>query len=152
VGFHQHTGTAVETRDEVYYVMEKCDTKHLKFAPDAGQLQKGGADAAKVIKDFLPIVKHMHLKDYKGWEHYAGYCPLGMGQVDIRAILDALEDARQQANIMVELDPSPKGPMTATETAQTSKAYLAKLGYKFPFRKAIQCGEQQLRSWRGPFR
>jgi inosose dehydratase len=130
-GLHQHTGTAIDTRDETYYVMEKCDTKHLKFAPDAGQLQKSGADAAKVIKDFLPIVKHMHLKDYKGWEHYSGYCPLGMGQVDIPAILNALEDAHQSANIMVELDPSSKAPMTPTETAVTSKAYLVKLGYRF---------------------
>jgi hypothetical protein len=32
---------------------------------------------------------------------------------------------------MVELDPSPKQPMTPLETAQTSKAYLQKLGYQF---------------------
>jgi inosose dehydratase len=130
-GLHQHTGTAVETRDEVYYVMEKCNTKVMKFAPDAGQLQKGGADAAKVIKDFLSITKHMHLKDYKGWEHFAGYCPVGMGQVDIPGILNALEEAKQQANIMVELDPSNNAPMTPFETAKTSKEYLVKLGYQF---------------------
>jgi len=130
-GLHQHTGTAVETRDEVYYVMEKCNTKVMKFAPDAGQLQKGGADAAKVIKDFLTLTKHMHLKDYKGWEHYAGYCPVGMGQVDIPGILNALEEAHQQANIMVELDPSNNAPMSPFETAKTSKEYLVKLGYKF---------------------
>jgi inosose dehydratase len=130
-GFHQHTGTAVDLRDEVYYVLEKCDTSHLKFAPDTGQLQKSGSDAAKVIKDFQSIVKHMHLKDYKGWEHYAGYCPVGMGQVDIPAILNGLEEAHQQANIMIELDPSANAPMSPAETAQTSKAYLVKLGYKF---------------------
>src|SRR5580704_19691392 len=79
-GLHQHTGTAIETHDEVYDVMESANTKYLKFAPDVGQLQKGGADAAKVIKDFLPLVKHMHLKDYKGWKNYSGYCPLGMGE------------------------------------------------------------------------
>ena len=82
-GLHQHTGTAIESRDEVYTVMEAVDTKHLKFAPDVGQLQKGGADAAKVVKDFVGILKHMHLKDYKGWEHFSGYCPLGMGKVDL---------------------------------------------------------------------
>ena len=90
-GLHQHTGTAIESRDEVYAVMEAVDTKHLKFAPDVGQLQKGGADAAKVVKDFLPILKHMHLKDYKGWEYYSGYCPLGMGKVDLAAVLDMVE-------------------------------------------------------------
>src|SRR5580704_8512705 len=82
-GLHQHTGTAIETHDEVYDVMESANTKYLKFAPDVGQLQKGGSDPVKVIKDFLPLVKHMHLKDYLGGEHYSGYCPLGMGKVDI---------------------------------------------------------------------
>jgi inosose dehydratase len=130
-GLHQHTGTAIESRDEVYTVMNAVDTKHLKFAPDVGQLQKGGADALKVVKDFLPILKHMHLKDYKGWEHYAGYCPLGMGQVDIPTVLDLAESSGQNPDIMVELDPSPNAPMTPLETAQKTRAYLEKLGYKF---------------------
>ena len=46
-GFHQHTGTCVETRDETYAVMNSVNTANLKFAPDVGQLQKGGADAAQ---------------------------------------------------------------------------------------------------------
>jgi inosose dehydratase len=130
-GLHQHTGTAVETRDETYAIMEAANTKHLKFAPDVGQLQKGGSDAAKVVKDFLPITVHMHLKDWVGGEHFAGYCPLGQGKVDLKAILDMVEGANQNANIMVELDGSSKQPLTALETAQISKAYLEKLGYKF---------------------
>ncbi|HEV2275079.1 MAG TPA: sugar phosphate isomerase/epimerase, partial [Acidobacteriaceae bacterium] len=130
-GLHQHTGTAIETRDEVYAVMNAVDTKHMKFAPDIGQLQKGGANAAQVVKDFLPLVHHMHLKDYKGWQYYAGYCPLGMGQVDVPAILNMLESAHQNPDVMVELDPSPDGPMTPLQTLQTTKAYLQKLGYKF---------------------
>jgi inosose dehydratase len=130
-GLHQHTGTCIESRDEVYTVMEAVNTKHLKFAPDVGQLQKGGADAAKVVKDFLPLVKHMHLKDYKGWEPYLGYCPLGMGTVDIPAILQMAEKAHLEGDVMVELDPSPDAPMSPLETVKTSRAYLEKLGYKF---------------------
>jgi inosose dehydratase len=130
-GLHQHTGTCIETRDEVYDVMESANTKVLKFAPDVGQLQKGGADAAKVVKDFLPLLRHMHLKDWSGGEHYVGYCPLGMGKVDLKAILDMAEAAPNPVNVMVELDPSSKQPMTPLETAQTSKAYLQKLGYQF---------------------
>jgi inosose dehydratase len=130
-GLHQHTGTAIESRDEVYAVMEAVDTKYLKFAPDVGQLQKGGADAAKVVKDFLPILKHMHLKDYKGWEHYGGYCPLGMGKVDLVAVLDMVEAGGQNPNIMVELDPSNNAPMTPLETVRTTKAWLVKQGFAF---------------------
>jgi inosose dehydratase len=130
-GLHQHTGTAVESRDETYAVMEAANTKHLKFAPDVGQLQKGGANAAQVVKDFLPITVHMHLKDFNGGPHFAGYCPLGQGKVDLKAILDMVEGANPTANIMVELDGSSNAPYTPLETAQISKAYLEKLGYRF---------------------
>ncbi len=130
-GLHQHTGTCIETRDETYNVMESADTKHLKFAPDVGQLQKGGADAAKVIEDFLPLVQHMHLKDFNGGEHFAGYCPLGQGKVNIPRILDLVEGVSHSVNVMVELDPSSKQPLTPLETAQISTAYLNKLGYTF---------------------
>lgn len=130
-GLHQHTGTAVESRDETYAVMESVDTRYCKFAPDVGQLQKGGADAAKVVKDFLPITVHMHLKDYKGWEHFAGYCPLGEGKVDLKAILDMVESANPNANIMHELDGSANAPYTPLQTAQIGRAYLEKLGYTF---------------------
>jgi len=130
-GFHQHTGTAVESRDEVYALMDSVDTKRLKFAPDVGQLQKGGADAAKVIKDFAPITVHMHLKDFSGGEYFAGYCPLGQGKVDLVSILDTMEAAGHPANIMVELDRSASTPITAKATAVAAKAFLEKQGYAF---------------------
>jgi len=130
-GLHQHTGTAVESREETYAVMQGVDTRYVKFAPDVGQLQKGGADAAQVVKDFLPIVVHMHLKDYKGWEHFAGYCPLGEGKVDLKAILDMVEKSNPNANIMHELDGSANAPYTPLQTAEIGKAYLQKLGFAF---------------------
>ena len=130
-GFHQHTGTAIESRDEMYALMDSADTRYLKFAPDVGQLQKGGADAAKVIKDFAPITVHMHLKDFSGGQYFAGYCPLGEGKVDLVSILDTMEAAGHPANIMVELDRSPSTPISAKATAVTAKAFLQKQGYTF---------------------
>jgi len=73
----------------------------------------------------------MHLKDYKGWEHFQGYCPLGEGKVDLKGILDTMEEANPKAGIMHELDGSANQPYTARETAERSKAYLQKLGYEF---------------------
>src|SRR5689334_19061963 len=128
---HQHTGTCVETRDETYAVMEAVDTRYVKFGPDVGQLQKGGSDPVQVVKDFLPIVNHMHLKDYSGGDAFLGYCPLGQGKVNIPAILDLMEGRTIAGMLMVELDGTPRMPMTAQETATIAKAYLAKEGVAF---------------------
>jgi len=130
-GLHQHTNTPIETRDEVYAVMESVDTRVFKFAPDVGQLQKGGADAAKVVKDFASITVHMHLKDFVNGPHMGGYSPLGIGMVDLKSILETMEQANPKANIMHELDGSRNMPYTPRQTAEISKWYLQKLGYAF---------------------
>lgn len=128
---HQHTGTCIESRDETYAVMEAVDTRYVKFGPDIGQLQKGGSDPVQVVKDFLQIVQHMHLKDYSGAEHFQGHCPLGEGRVNLPAILDMMEGRRMDGMIMVELDGGPRMPMSAVDTATIAKAYLEKHGIAF---------------------
>ncbi len=128
---HQHTSTCIETRDEVYSVMEAVDTRYVKFGPDVGQLQKGGADPVKIVSDFVSLIEHVHLKDWDGGPHYEGYCPLGRGKVNVPAILDLLENSKIKATIMVELDPSRGAPFSPRETAEISKKYLQKMGYSF---------------------
>ena len=128
---HQHTGTCVETRDETYAVMEAVDTRHVKFGPDVGQLQKGGVDPVKVVKDFLPTVRHVHMKDFDGGPDYLGYCPLGKGKVDIAGLAKLLESSGNDLMIMCELDPSPNPPETPLEAARINKAAMAALGYTF---------------------
>jgi inosose dehydratase len=128
---HPHTGTCIQIRDEVYAVLDAVDTRYVKFAPDVGQLAKGGSDPVKIVKDFLPLIRHVHLKDWNGGPYWSEYCPLGQGKVDLRTVLDVLEHAQELKIVMVELDPSPDAPMTPLETARTSKEYLKKLGYKF---------------------
>ena len=128
---HQHTGTCVETRDETYAVMEAVDTRYMKFGPDIAQLQKGGADPVQVVKDFLPILHHMHLKDYSGGSAYLGYAPLGMGMVDLPAILAMMDGKKMDGMVMVELDSSPGQPIPARQTAEIAKAYLLKQGISF---------------------
>src|SRR5437762_2454462 len=128
---HQHTGTCVESRDETYAVMEAVDTRVMKFGPDIGQLQKGGSDPVQVVKDFLPIVQHMHMKDYSGGKEYLGYCPLGQGKVNVPAILSMMEGRKTAGLVMVELDSPPPQPVPAIETARIAKAYLEKQGSTF---------------------
>jgi inosose dehydratase len=128
---HQHTGTCVETRDETYATMEAVDTRVVKFGPDVGQLQKGGVDPVKVVKDFLPTVRHVHMKDFDGGPHYLGYCPLGKGKVDVAGLAALLESSGNDLMIMCELDPSPNPPHAPLEAARINKAAMAALGYTF---------------------
>ena len=128
---HQHTGTCIETREETYAVMESVDTRYVKFGPDIGQLQKGGVDPVQVVKDFLPIVQHMHLKDFSGGEHWLGYSPLGQGKVNIPAILSLMEGKKLAGMVMVELDSSGGMPLTAGQAAAVAKNYLEKQGIAF---------------------
>jgi inosose dehydratase len=128
---HQHTGTCVETRDETYAVMESVNTRYVKFGPDVGQLQKGGSDPVKVLKDFLSTVRHVHMKDFDGGEHYLGYSPLGQGKVDIAGLCDLLESSGNELMIMAELDPTPNMPLQPLEAARINKEALQKLGYTF---------------------
>ncbi|HYW48534.1 MAG TPA: sugar phosphate isomerase/epimerase [Bryobacteraceae bacterium] len=128
---HQHTDTCVESHDEVYAVLEAVDTRVVKFGPDVGQLAKGGSDPVRVLTDFQPLLQSIHLKDYLGGPHWAGYCPLGQGKVNLPVILDILEKAPLLEYVMVELDRTPNAPMDPLECARASKEYLIKLGYKF---------------------
>ena len=125
---HQHTGTAVETRDETYATMEAVDTRYVKFGPDIGQLQKGGVDPVAVVKRFLPVVQHMHFKDWVGGPSMAGYCALGLGKVDLVGILDLMEGRKLGGMIMVELDGGGSMPYTPREAAQIAHDWLVKNG------------------------
>jgi len=128
---HQHTGTCVDTRDQVYAVLEAVDTRVVKFGPDVGQLQKAGTDPVPILKDFSSLLRTIHVKDFAGERAWAGYCPLGMGKVDLPAVIDVLEKADGLQWIMVELDGTATAPIAPFECARISKEYLVKLGYTF---------------------
>ena len=51
--------------------------------------------------------------------------------MDLKAILETMEQTNSSANIMHELDGSANQPYTPRETAAHSKAYLQTLGYEF---------------------
>ncbi len=133
---HPHTGTPIENEEEVYFAMENVDTRYMKFGPDSGQLQKGGADYLKIFEDFMPVIEHVHLKDYEGGDNgWYGYCPLGEGNQDIEKLLTMLEEGRDEmaGNIMYEQDYDGQiaGRFTDSQSARISRDFMADLGYEF---------------------
>lgn len=142
---HPHTGTLIETREEIDAVMTSIDPKAVFFAPDTGQIVKGGSDILEVLNDYGSLVRHVHLKDYIGGpaRHdengkeidptgYVGYTPVGHGSLDMPAIFQFLERIDYQDLVMVELDGTPRAPRPPHEAAAMSKRYLQEeLGQAF---------------------
>jgi len=144
LNFHPHTGTPVETEDEIRSFFDAVDTKYVGFAPDIGQIQKGGADPVKITRDYVSIIRLVHFKDYCGKVKYdtegkeidqsgfACYSPLGQGVVNLKAVLEIMENYKAfDGPIMVELDGTQNMPMSAEKAVAIDKEYMEKLGYRF---------------------
>jgi inosose dehydratase len=143
LNFHPHTGTPVETEQEIRSFLDAIDTKYVGFAPDIGQIQKGGADPLKLVKDYLSIVRLVHFKDFGGKVSfdadgkeidstgYVCYAPLGQGVVNLTGILEVLENSSFDGPIMVELDKGKTMPISAEEAVTIDKKYMENLGYRF---------------------
>jgi inosose dehydratase len=102
LALHPHAGTAVETSEEVSTLLHMTN---VAICLDTGHLYLGGADVAQVARDAGARVRHVHLKDvdaelasrvrsreltYAAAVRAGLYRPLGEGDVDLRAVLDAL--------------------------------------------------------------
>lgn len=138
--FHPHTGTPVETGEQIATVMTGIDPRVVFMAPDTGQIAKGGSDPVAVVRTYRELVGHVHLKDYVGGEStvdaegnlldrtgYLDYAALGDGVVDLPAIVETLDAAGYDGWWMVELDGTPRAPRAAKAAAAISKRYLDRL-------------------------
>lgn len=129
---HQHTGSCVTTRDETDAVMNAVDTSIVRLCPDTGELLNAGIDPVGFLRDYLPIVAHVHIKDFDAGELHDGYCPIGTGRVDVAGVIEVLEASDADCMIMAELNPDATGRSAAPgELARISKSTLQALGYTF---------------------
>ena len=143
---HPHAATYVETADEIARVMDRIDPSLLGLCLDTGHFRFGGADPAQAVHDYGDLVRHVHIKDCRmsviagakrdevGLEeaHKRGvFCPLGVGDAGIEAVLDALRATAYQGWLVVEQDQG----LTVADTPESVVAgqranleYLRRLG------------------------
>ena len=150
--FHPHTGTPIETNDEIYGLMDAVDPEIVGFAPDVAQIQKGGTDPLEVLNRYVDRIEHVHLKDYGGKLErdpetgreldstgFLCYMPLGMGIMDLKGILALLERVGFSGKCMVELDGGFFGPdvregrvtppCTNNEAVEISRKWIMEAGF-----------------------
>lgn len=119
---HPHVGTMVESGEETARVL---DGSRVGLCLDTGHLLIGGGDPVEVARKHPGRIAHVHLKDVRidwarrvqaGEETYTGavaagmYVPLGAGDVDIAAIVSALEDHGYTGWYVLEQDTILAGP------------------------------------------
>jgi inosose dehydratase len=113
---HPHIGTLVESAEDVQRVV---DGSHIGFCIDTGHLAAAGADPVAITLANLDRVKHVHLKDVdtaKAAKVVAKevtfsdavadgmWQVLGEGDVDIRAMIEALDGAGYNGWYVLEQD------------------------------------------------
>jgi inosose dehydratase len=113
---HPHVGTAIEDRDAVLRLLESSD---ILLCLDTGHLLIGGMQPMELLELAGGRVAHVHLKDVNetvaalvaaGDASYIGavrqglYTPLGDGDLDIAAIVTALENVGYQGWYVLEQD------------------------------------------------
>jgi inosose dehydratase len=136
---HPHTGTAIESWEDIETTLDSIDPKTVFFAPDTGQIAKGGSDIVTVFETYKDLIKHVHLKDWCGkvdyrpdgtevdYSGYVNYEPVGNGVLPIPKLLEILESVDYDGWLAVELDATPRAPRPPREAAAMSRQYLGGL-------------------------
>jgi inosose dehydratase len=139
--FHNHVGSAIETRDEIDRLFALVDRSVVFQGADIGHLAWAGDDVVAFTRDYAESIKTLHVKDisptvlaagiaqqwdYKGFSDHGIFAELGEGLVDLPGMFAALERAGFQGWIVVETDVTQK--TTALESAIISRDYLRSIG------------------------
>lgn len=113
---HPHVGTVVEGPEDVERVL---NGSRIGFCFDTGHMMIGGTDPVKFAVEHANRIGHVHLKDVRKAvaerviageiTYYQGvveglYTPVGQGDVDIKAIISALQKANYTGWYVLEQD------------------------------------------------
>ena len=118
---HQHTGTAVQDASDLQRVIDESD---VQLCVDTGHMLCCGIDPVEVATRWPERVAHVHIKDVRtdlAGQIFAGelgfldavksglFLPLGQGDVDLPAFIEALEGSGYQGWYTIEQDCSLAG-------------------------------------------
>ena len=84
-------------------------------------MEANGGLGRFVEKHNLPLIDHLHLKDWVGGPAMQGYCPLRQGKVDLAAVLKLIDGRPMPGMAMVELDSGGQLPQTPLEMARIAR-------------------------------
>ncbi|WP_404455046.1 sugar phosphate isomerase/epimerase family protein [Oceanobacillus kapialis] len=98
-------------KEDYDVLFDGLDPRYMGYTPDAGHIEFGGMEAAEIIKQGLPLVKHVHFKDASKNNEWK---KMGEGDIDFAKCVQVLKDGGYDGWIMLEEE-------TGAEQENTSK-------------------------------
>lgn len=114
--FHYHLGTLIETEQEADRLLAATD---ISICLDVGHLALAGGDPVAAAEKWGERIRQVHIKDadvalhreerakgtdFAGIVAAGGFCAVGHGDVDVRAVLSALSRIGYAGWLVVEQD------------------------------------------------
>jgi inosose dehydratase len=143
VVFHHHCAGYVETPDESRALLSRTDPKLVGLCLDTGHWHYAGGDAVQCIEEFGERVRYLHFKDcsrtiaeqcraekkdYFQAVAAGVFCPLGEGEVDFPAVVQAMQSRGYDGWAIVEQDILTDDPTLPKRCSQANRDYLSGLG------------------------
>lgn len=96
--FHPHMGSLVESPEQLAKVMAWTN---IRLCPDTGHVKAGGGDPLTVIQTYIDRIEYIHLKDITA---DGMFCPLGVGTIDFKPIMETISTCGHCIDITIECD------------------------------------------------
>jgi len=99
--FHPNSppGSVFRTFDDYKLMLDGLDSKYVGYAPDSGHIIVGGMDVYDIFRDYMSVIKHVHLKDV-GTD--GKWKIMGEGITDFVKIVEMLHRSGYNGYVVVE--------------------------------------------------
>ncbi|PZQ90724.1 MAG: sugar phosphate isomerase [Leifsonia xyli] len=99
VSYHPHLGSLAESPDEIDALLS---ASKVGLCADVAHIAAAGGDPADIIRRYAERLHYVHLKDLD--RASGSFVPLGAGDLDLDAVVDAVIDAGYDGWFVVEVD------------------------------------------------
>ena len=96
--YHPHMGSLIESPVQLDKMMKWTQ---INLCPDLAHLKAGGGDPYEVVKKYIDRIYYIHLKDIT---EDGMFCPLGVGTIDMKPIIEAIKNGPNDVEIAIECD------------------------------------------------
>ncbi|QRR02115.1 sugar phosphate isomerase/epimerase family protein [Dyadobacter sandarakinus] len=89
----------IRTEEDYKVVLESLDISATGWTPDVGHIINGGMDPLAKMKEYQPLINHVHFKD---WDGAPEFTLMGKGRVDLPGVTQWLKDIGYKGWIICE--------------------------------------------------